>query len=495
MGSPALKIHRLPIIGQRTDRGGPMIHSLFKENIEEILDNIIDEGVHMVDSNGIIVYYNKFAASLDNISLAESLGRHILEIYPSLTEETSTILQVIKSGKPIFNHQQAFRNYKGLEITTLNSTIPIKSGKKVIGAVEISKDITEVKKLSERLVDLQAKLYSDSCQSRRGDHSSAIYTFADIIGASEEMLRLKKNALAVADSPSPVLVYGETGTGKELLVHAIHNASGRRNQPFIAQNCAALPESLLESILFGTVRGSFTGAETRPGLFEIADGGTLFLDEINSMSLQLQAKLLRVIQDGNIRRVGDTKTVHVDVRIMTAINVEPQQALKEKSLRGDLFYRLSVITLKMPCLKERRQDIHSLSAHFLKKYNKLLNKKIKGITKDVTSFFMNYSWPGNVRELEHTIEGAMNIAEDPYIDSNHLPYHLHETFENSENSGIQEVKPLKEALWKLEAKLLEEAMKKNQGNITKAAEQLEIPRQTLQYKLAKHRLKESDAEN
>ncbi len=466
-----------------------MNHSLFKENIEEILDNIIDEGVHMVDSNGIIVYYNKFAASLDDINPAESLGRHILEIYPSLTEETSTILQVIKSGKPIFNHQQSFRNYKGLEIITLNSTIPIKSGKKVIGAVEISKDITEVKKLSERVVDLQAKLYSDNRQSQRSDDSRAIYTFADIIGTSEEMLKLKKNALTVADSPSPVLVYGDTGTGKELLVHAIHNASSRRNQPFIAQNCAALPESLLESILFGTVRGSFTGAETRPGLFEIADGGTLFLDEINSMSLQLQAKLLRVIQDGNIRRVGDTKTIHVDVRIMTAINVEPQRALEEKSLRDDLFYRLSVITLKMPCLRERRQDIGALSEHFLNKYNKLLNKKIKGITKDVTAFFMNYSWPGNVRELEHTIEGAMNIAEGSYINKSHLPYHLQEVFEVVEDTDANGVKPLKDALWELETKLLEEAMKKNQGNITKAAEQLEIPRQTLQYKLGKHKLR------
>jgi len=472
-----------------------MIHSLFKENIVDILDNIIDEGVHMVDSSGVIVYYNKFAAALDNINPEEALGRHILEIYPSLTEETSTILKVIRSGKPILNYQQSFKNYKGLVITTLNSTIPIKSGKKVIGAVEISKDITEVKKLSEKVVDLQAELYSENRQNKKNDQSRAVYTFADIIGTSDEMLRLKKNALAVADSPSPVLVYGETGTGKELLVHAIHNASSRRNKPFIAQNCAALPESLLESILFGTVRGSFTGAETRPGLFEIADGGTLFLDEINSMSLQLQAKLLRVIQDGNIRRIGDTKTIHVDVRIVTAINTEPLKALEEKTLRDDLFYRLSVITLRMPSLKDRRSDVPALVEHFTKKYNSMLNKKIKGVSKDVMEFFMHYRWPGNIRELEHTIEGAMNIAEGGLIGRNSLPYHMLEAFDSV--TGLEEEKtlPLKDALWNLEKQLLQDTLNKVHGNVTKAAELLQIPRQTLQYKIGKHKLSGIDAEN
>jgi arginine utilization regulatory protein len=465
-----------------------MNHSLFKENIEEILDSIIDEGVHMVDSSGIIVYYNKFAAALDNINTEEAIGRHILEIYPSLTEETSTILKVIRSGKAILNYQQSFKNYNGVLITTLNSTIPIKSGKKVIGAVEISKDITEVKKLSERVVDLQAELYSENRQKKKSDQSRAIYTFADIIGTSEEMLKLKKNALAVADSPSPVLIYGETGTGKELLIHAIHNASSRRNKPFIAQNCAALPESLLESILFGTVRGSFTGAETRPGLFEIADNGTLFLDEINSMSLQLQAKLLRVIQDGNVRRIGDTKTIHVDVRIMTAINTEPAKALQEKTLRDDLFYRLSVITLRMPDLQERRQDIPVLVEHFIKKYNTVLKKTIKSAPKDVMDFFMDYTWPGNIRELEHTIEGAMNIADGTLINRGNLPYHLLGAFDNTPKSSEKDIKPLKETICHLEKQLLEAALKKNHGNITKAAEMLDVPRQTLQYKIGKYKL-------
>lgn len=466
-----------------------MLNSFFKENIEDILDNI-EEAIHIVDSSGKIVYYNRLAAELDNINPEDALGRHILEIYPSLTEETSTILKTIKSGKPILNYQQAFKNYKGGLIITINSTIPIISRKRVIGALEVSRDITVVKELSEKIVDLQAELLKDVKAEKSYDGNKAFFNFADIIGTSEIMLKLKKDALSVSASPSPIMVYGETGTGKELLVHAIHNASPRRDKPFIAQNCAALPETLLESILFGTVKGSFTGAETRPGLFEIANGGTLFLDEINSMSLQLQAKLLRVIQDGNVRRVGDTRIIHVDVRIVTAINIDPRQALQDKTLRDDLFYRLSVISLKIPALKDKRGDIHLLTEHFVRKYNKRLHKSVRHVSDDVEKFFMEYAWPGNVRELEHAIEGAMNIADGDTIDSKCLPYYLGEIFRKSEvTRENHEVKSLKETLDNLERGLIEKALKKSEGNVTRAAEVLDIPRQTLQYKISKYNIK------
>ncbi|SHI52427.1 sigma-54 interaction domain-containing protein [Lutispora thermophila] len=466
-----------------------MIDSLFKENIEEILDHI-DDGIHIVDSSGRIIYYNKFAAELDAINPEEAIGRHILEIYPSLTAETSTILQVIKTGTPILNHQQSFRNYRGQVITTLNSTIPIKSGRKIIGAVEISKDITEVKKLSEKVVDLQAELLKEVHTRKKKESGGAVYNFADIIGTSEVMLKLKKDALSVSNSPSPVMVYGETGTGKELLVHAIHNASPRRNKPFIAQNCAAIPDTLLESILFGTVKGSFTGAENRPGLFELANGGTLFLDEVNSMSPNLQAKLLRVLQDSNVRRVGDTKVTHVDVRIMTAIGTDPREALESKSMRADLFYRLSVISLRMPPLRERYEDIPVLVQFFIEKYNKILGKNIKGITQSAMDFFMSYPWHGNVRELEHAIEGAMNMAEGNEITPKALPHYLQDIYvKNKSKMRRSDIKPLTETLNKVESIMIQRAMQKTGGNITRAAEILEIPRQTLQYKISKYGIK------
>lgn len=465
-----------------------MLHLQFRENIEEILDNI-KEGVHIVDSKGRSVFYNKFAAALDNINPEQAIGRHLLEIYPSLTKETSTILRVLETGEPILNNQQSFKNYKGVLITTINSTIPLKSGKKIIGALEISMDITEVKKLSEKVLDLQAELLSDKKTKKMQDGTRAVYDFSDIIGTSDAMLKLKKEALSVASSPSPVMIYGDTGTGKELLVHAIHNASRRKNAPFVAQNCAALPETLLESILFGTVKGSFTGAENRMGLFELADGGTLFLDEINSMPIALQAKLLRVIQDGNVRRIGDTKVTHVNVRIMTAINISPKQALSEKSIRDDLFYRLSVISLHMPSLKERTSDIPLLITHFINKYNKVLDKKIKGITKALEDFFLSYMWPGNVRELEHAIEGAMNIAESNILDENCLPYYLLE-IQKKDKSTINKNKifPLNETISRVEELMIKKAIKKTGGNITKSAELLDIPRQTLQYKISKYKI-------
>ncbi len=480
-----------------------MLGNIFRENIEYVLDNI-DQGIQIIDSSGEIIYYNKFTADLDNIHPESALGRHILEIYPSLTEKSSTILRVLRTGEPIMNYQQIFKNYLGIEITTINSTIPIRKGKKLIAVMEISRDITEMKKLSQRVVELQEKLLKDnktlknnkmggnnnlSQDGIRIEKSLAKYNFADIIGTSESMLKLKKDALAVASSPSPIMIYGETGTGKELLVHAIHNASNRREETFIAQNCAALPETLLESILFGTVKGSFTGAENRPGLFELADGGTLFLDELNSMSNNLQAKLLRVIQDGNVRRVGDIKETHVDVRIITALNVDPLKALEEKIIREDLFYRLSVISLKIPALSEKTDDIETLVKYFISKYNEKLKKKIKKASNEVMKFFKGYRWPGNIRELEHAIEGAMNISDGEIIEKENLPYYLSETFmRDFSKISVPKTKSLNEEVEKIEREMIIKALKACGNNITKSADFLDIPRQTLQYKMGKYNL-------
>ena len=261
----------------------------FRENVLEILDHL-EEGLHIIDKNGIIVYYNKFAQGIDGIDREKAIGRHLLEIYPSLTEKTSTLLTVIRTGEPIHKKEQVFLNYKGEKITTINTSIPITSKGKILGALEISEDITRVREMSEKIVDLQNKLYSNKKEknSTKKTKEAAHYTIEDIIGQNKEIIRLKHLAIKASKSDVSVLVSGDTGTGKELFVHSIHNASPRREKPFITQNCAALPANLLEGILFGTIKGGFTGAEDRPGLFELADGGTLFLDEINSMSLELQ---------------------------------------------------------------------------------------------------------------------------------------------------------------------------------------------------------------
>ncbi len=295
-------------------------------------------------------------------------------------------------------------------------------------------------------------------------------------------------ALRAAASSSSVLVCGETGTGKELLVQSIHHASPRGSKPFVAQNCAALPETLLESILFGTIRGSFTGAENRPGLFELADGGTLFLDEINAMPPSLQVKLLRVLQERYIRRIGDSRVRPVDVRIMTAMNIDPWQAVQQGQLREDLYFRINVVQLEIPPLRQRPDDLPLLVQHFLDKYNRQLGKHVMGLSDAVKQLFYTYSWPGNVRELEHAIEGALNITDQDVIELSQLPAHLVrvECYRPGVDNAAVTLHPgqtLRETLAEVEMLLIEQAMRQSENNISQAAALLGIPRQTLQYRL------------
>jgi arginine utilization regulatory protein len=317
--------------------------------------------------------------------------------------------------------------------------------------------------------------------------NSAHYTFLDVIGHSREMQKIKALGLRASESDSPVLISGATGTGKELLVQSIHNSSKRKNQAFIAQNCAALPNNLLESILFGTVKGSFTGAENRAGLFELAHGGTLFLDEVNSMPLELQAKLLRVIQDGRLRRVGASTTTDIDVRIISAINVPLDKVLELGQLRNDLFYRLSVISFEIPSLKERVQDIPLLVEFFIKKYNEKRNKFFSNISNEVLKIFLDYHWPGNIRELEHTIESVISLYDGEIIREEHLPFQ----FKNIQNSkkdiaiDTNIIQPLDVSLQSYEKEIISAALEKVDNNVSKAAKLLNIPRQTLQYKIKK----------
>lgn len=452
----------------------------------------IDDGIHIIDASGKIVYYNHAAKELDEIDVDKAIGRHILEVYPSLSFETSTLLQVIRTCKPMYNVEQNFTNYKGDKISTVNTSLPIMYNNKVVAAVEISKNITAVKELSEKIVKLQSELYSEgnsstNTNSETKNKNSAHYTFLDVIGHSREMQKIKALGLRASESDSPVLISGATGTGKELLVQSIHNSSKRKNQAFIAQNCAALPNNLLESILFGTVKGSFTGAENRAGLFELAHGGTLFLDEVNSMPLELQAKLLRVIQDGRLRRVGASTTIDIDVRIISAINVPLDKVLELGQLRNDLFYRLSVISFEIPSLKERVQDIPLLVEFFIKKYNEKCNKFFSNISNEVLKIFLDYHWPGNVRELEHTIESVISLYDGEVIREEHLPFQF-KYIQNSKKDitiDSNNIQPLDVSLQNYEKEIISSALEKVGNNVSKAAKLLNIPRQTLQYKIKK----------
>lgn len=481
-----MKVLKIRHLVPENEHGGYMIDKSFDKlfntrNMSIVLDHVSD-GIQVIDQAGKLVYCNKRSAILDDINIEQSIGKHIVDIYTSLTPETSTLMKVLSTKTPIFNMEQTYMTYKGNKVTTLNSTLPITFGGELIGALEISRNITDVKALSEKVVDLQNKVFSGVTRDYK---EKAVYSFEDIISGSSEMDRVKTLALRIAPTDAPVLVYGETGTGKELLVQAIHNNSMRRDNSFIAQNCAALPSTLLEGILFGTMKGGFTGSVDRKGLFELADGGTLFLDEINSMPLELQAKLLRVLQEGAVRRIGDTKMRKVNVRIIAATNVEPEEAVNRGNLRRDLLYRLNTLSFELPRLIERHGDIQLLTEYFITKYNERLYRNVIGVSAEVLSIFNHYAWPGNVRELEHIIEGAMHMADGQWITEEFLPNTMKRLKAQTELT-IAEEESLAAALERTERTMIENALLLTENNISKAAKQLDIPRQTLQYKLKKY---------
>lgn len=462
--------------------------------LQLVLQNIlhyIDEGIHVIDNKGNTILYNDAMARLEGLDKESVINKNILDIFPSLDENSSTLLTVMNTGRPIVNRNQTYLNYKGNKITTMNTTIPLFIDGEKVGALEIAKDITKIKALSEQVIDLQQELFKKDRENVKP--SIKRYTFENIIGNSSEIKKAIDIARKASMSDSTVLIYGETGTGKELFSQSIHYCGKRKNKPFIAQNCAALPESLLESILFGTVKGSFTGALDRPGLFEQANGGTLLLDEINSMGLTLQSKLLRVLQEGYIRRVGGLRDIPIDVRIIATTNEDPLVAIEKGTLRKDLYYRLNVISIKVPPLRERKEDLKLLCDYFIRKYNKKLNKDVWMLSEYVYEYFLKYTWPGNVRELENLIEGAINfISKDEHVlKKEHFPSYIID--ENTEIIDIQDKinleNSLPEIMSEIEKKLIIHALKSTENNITKAANKLNIKRQTLQHKIKKYKIK------
>jgi arginine utilization regulatory protein len=452
-------------------------------NTSEVLEAIletIDEGIHVIDPKGQTIFYNGVAANHDGMKRSEVLGKPLLEAFPSLNHKSSTLLRVIKSEKPIYNYSQSYVNAHGRIIETLNTTLPIYVDGFMIGAIEIAKDYSSLKQLSERLADLESSLKTIKSPERKTTGNGGLYSFTEILTSDKGFKGLISQGKKAARSTSSVLVYGESGVGKELFVQSIHQESSRSKEPFIAQNCAALPESLLESLLFGTAKGSYTGAVERQGLFELANGGTLFLDELQSMPIVLQAKLLRVLEDGFIRRIGGTKSVQVNVRIMAAMNIDPKKAVSENRLRSDLFYRLNVLSYELPPLRERIDDIELLSEHFISIFNSKLGLSIKGMDEKTKDFFRKYHWPGNVRELKHTIEFMMNHTENDVLNLEDLPQFL------KKRNPSEKILPLREAMIEMETKLITEALLQTNGNVFQASKLLQIPRQTLQYKIKKH---------
>ncbi len=316
-------------------------------------------------------------------------------------------------------------------------------------------------------------------------NGGAQYALSDFVGQSREILRLKEMIRKVARTSSTVLIQSESGTGKELLAHSLHALSKRSHAPFIKLNCASLPESLLESEIFGYEAGAFTGAKKggHAGRFEQAHGGTIFLDEIGEMSLPLQAKLLRIIQEREVQRLGGQSTRRVDVRIICATNCDLSAQMRHQLFRSDLFYRLSVVSISIPPLREHKEDIKSLVIHFLRRYSRLFQKRVKGVSKDVYNAFMLYDWPGNVREFANVIEYAFNILEGDLIEMEHLPSQLL----LQADGGLQNSGSLDALLRAYSVRMVEHALERHKGHKAAAAKALGISRATLYRLLAQDR--------
>jgi len=472
-------------------------------------------GIIIINLRGTIIYYNEGMAKIDGLDRNAVIGKSVVEVY-DLTPETSILIQCLKTRQPTIDRPFFYRTRMGRVANTIHSAFPLFKNRALKGVVCF---VREYNALEEALaqVSIPRPKFSLGNETR--------YTFSNIIGAAPEFLQAVNTAMMAAGTPSPVMLYGETGTGKELFAQAIHNQSSRSKAGFTAINCAAIPENLLEGILFGTSKGAFTGAQTKPGLFERTSGGTLFLDELNAMPITLQAKILRVLQERKVRRLGSFVEVEVDLKIISSVNRQPHLAISEKSLRPDLFYRLGVVFIPIPPLKDRKEDIERLMHHFMEKHSRSLGRNPVSFSSEVVECFRTYHWPGNVRELEHVIEGALNLVgpgetieldhlrshlptwyrmrNQPSTPDSHLADHFPESHGDSERSRAVPIdsqgapasrrgKSLIKTQEERERKLIAGALRAFRGNVTQAARSMGISRQLLHYKMKKHRIARSN---
>ena len=448
------------------------------------------DGVMVCDKYGYVEYMKWFHDGI--LACEEVIGIHVTDVYPELDNQTSSIMRVIESGEPRFDERQVIHTCKGKLLDIVSSTIPLLAGEEVIGA-------------------MTSTIFYDKYRKGKGlpkRQQGDLYTLDDIISQDPIMIALKERCALIANNDSPVLLYGETGTGKELFAQSLHTCSYRAKKPFISQNCAAIPESLLEGIFFGVEKGSFTGAENRKGLFELADGGTLFLDEINSMDISMQAKLLKAIEEQQVRRIGSARSTSFHTRIICAMNKSPAEVLRAGLMRTDLFYRICVVRIDIPPLRDRKPDVMILTDYFINYFNRKMGKSIRGVSALVKMTFQNYNWKGNVRELKNTLEYAFNLCESPMINMGDLPDILQEDSElgnflperhteaakeqapdkkEQEKAGFfyDEALSLTENTAAYEKEVISRILAKT-ASVTEAARLLKISRQTLSYKMEKY---------
>ncbi|MDO5689015.1 MAG: sigma 54-interacting transcriptional regulator [Tissierellia bacterium] len=473
------------------------IHSLIEllQHDQELLDmvlNRLNDGIMISDEEGRIVAYNKAMEKVENMDRREMIGRFLWDAYGYDGESHSEHRHVFKTGKALENVYSAHTAVDGEPLYTIYSTYPIQKDGNTIGVVTISGN---EQLMHDRLIQAteskrQHNVNYNLSNGRIYSENGTTYSFADFIGESDQIVQLIKEAQTISWLDNSILIVGDTGTGKEVLAQSIHNHGKRLTEPFIGVNCGAIPLNLLESILFGTVKGAYTGAVDHTGLFEEARGGTVFLDEINSMPLQLQVKLLRVLQEKRANRVGDNKSFELKCRVISAMNMEPMDAVREGRLREDLYYRLAGFTLHIPALTKRPRDIVLLIEYFARRYAGLMDKSIIGIDDSLKKILLSYTWPGNVRELENLVENMLILADpdEKYLKPVHIPRYMQRIYEGVElgRSVFEDERSLTEKTEEFERGLVIEALESSRYNISHAAKKLGILRQNLLYRMKKY---------
>ncbi|MGI1657873.1 MAG: sigma 54-interacting transcriptional regulator [Desulfitobacterium sp.] len=443
--------------------------------LEAVVENSY-EGMVVIDDQETVILMNQFFLDVMGLEAKEVIGKKIQDI-----SQNSNLPQILKSGKAQFAETWHINDRDFIIMS-----VPIEREGKVVGALAktLFKNMEIAKTFAKKVMRLEENLayYKEEF----GKLHTSKFAFDDIIGESQAMIKAKVLAKRASQTTSTILILGESGTGKEVFSHAIHKSSSRSKGPYIKVNCAALPENLLESELFGYEEGAFTGARKggKPGKFELADKGTIFLDEIGDMSIVMQAKLLRVLQERELERLGGTEPIKVDVRIIAATNRDLRRMVMEHEFRLDLYYRLNVLSIELPPLRERKEDIGLISSSLIEKVNKRLGTDIQGYTPESLAHLCSYDWPGNIRELENILERAIVICDEPMIQPKHLAL---PGFVDS--LSFKEEHTLEYTLQEAEREIIQKTLISVQGNKVHAARILGIHRSVLYKKLAKYNIK------
>jgi len=437
----------------------------FKNQTRIILDSIAD-GVFTVDTDWKITSFNRAAEKITGIKKEEAVGRYCWEVFKaSICEKGCSLKRTVETKRPIINQHVFIVNSTGDRIPISISTAILKDKNgNVIGGVETFRDLSVEEELRKEL--------------------ARQHTFFDIISKNREMQRLFEMLELVAENDTTVLLEGESGTGKELFARAIHSLSHRKNGPIITVNCGALPDTLLESELFGYKAGAFTDAKRdKPGRFAQAETGTLFLDEIGDISPMLQMRLLRVLQDKVYEPLGSTKSENADVRIVAASNKKLEDLVRQGLFREDLFYRVNVVKLCLPPLRDRKEDIPLLVEHFVRKFNSLRGRDIQGLSPKAMNFLMSYDFPGNIRELENIIEYATVVCKNHLIREDHLPESLYQKLDRRITPAAEKITPGEPSLNDVEKDFIHKALRKNNWSRKLTAAQMGIHPTTLWRKM------------